>query len=107
MEMEVEERHSNPMGTVHGGILCDLADAAMGMAYYSTLADGESFTMLELKINFVRPFWRGKLVANGRVVSGGKTVGLAECDVLDADGRLIARATSTCMTLRDDAATGR
>jgi uncharacterized protein (TIGR00369 family) len=107
MEMEVEERHSNPMGTVHGGILCDLADAAMGMAYYSTLGEGESFTTLELKINFVRPFWRGRLVANGRVVSGGKTVGLTECDVVDADGRLIARATSTCMTLRGDAASGR
>src|SRR3712207_6094551 len=41
-------RHANPMGTVHGGILCDIADAAMGMAYASTLADGESFTTLEL-----------------------------------------------------------
>jgi uncharacterized protein (TIGR00369 family) len=107
MEMEVEERHSNPMGTVHGGILCDLADAAMGMAYFSTLADGESFTTLELKINFLRPFWQGKLAANGRVVSRGRTVGLAECDVVDEHGRLIARATSTCMTLRGDAASGR
>ena len=107
MAMDVEERHSNPMGTIHGGILCDLADAAMGMAYFSTLADGESFTTLELKINFLRPFWTGRLVANGRVVSRGRTVGLAECDVVDADGRLIARATSTCMTLRGKAATGR
>ena len=107
MELEVEERHSNPMGTVHGGILCDLADAAMGVAYYSTLADGESFTTLELKVNFLRPFWQGRLVASGRVVSKGRTVGLTECDVLDAEGRLIAHATSTCMTLRGDAASGR
>jgi uncharacterized protein (TIGR00369 family) len=107
MELEVEERHSNPMGTVHGGILCDLADAAMGVAYFSTLADGESFTTLELKVNFLRPFWQGRLVANGRVVSRGRTVGLTECDVLDAEGRLIARASSTCMTLRGDAASGR
>jgi uncharacterized protein (TIGR00369 family) len=107
MELEVEERHSNPMGTVHGGILCDLADAAMGAAYFSALAEGESFTTLELKVNFLRPFWQGKLVANGRVVSRGRTVGLAECDVLDDQGRLIARAISTCMTLRSDAASGR
>jgi len=107
MELEVEERHSNPMGTIHGGIVCDLADAAMGMAYFSSLEEGESFTTLELKINFLRPFWQGKLVANGRVVSSGKTVGLTECDVLDAEGRLIARASSTCMTLRGDAASGR
>jgi uncharacterized protein (TIGR00369 family) len=107
MELEVEERHSNPMGTVHGGILCDLADAAMGGAYFSALADGESFTTLELKVNFLRPFWKGRLVANGRVVSRGRTVGLAECDVLDDQGRMIARASSTCMTLRGDAASGR
>lgn len=107
MEMEAAERHSNPMGTIHGGILCDIADAAMGMAYYSQLEPGESFTTLELKINFLRPFRTGKLVAHGRVVSRGKTVGMTECDVVDADGRLIAKATSTCMTLRGDAAAGR
>jgi uncharacterized protein (TIGR00369 family) len=107
MRMDVEERHSNPMGTVHGGILCDLADAAMGFAFFTTLADGESFTTLELKINFLRPFWTGRLVAMGRVVSRGRTVGLAECDVRDAEGRLVARASSTCLTLRGDAASGR
>jgi uncharacterized protein (TIGR00369 family) len=106
-QMEAGEQHSNPMGTIHGGILCDLADAAMGMAYYSTLETGESFTTLELKINFLRPFRTGKLVAHGRGVSRGKTVGMAECDVADEDGRLIAKATSTCMTLRGDAAQGR
>jgi len=105
--MTAEERHSNPMGTIHGGILCDLADAAMGMAYFSTLAEGESFTTLELKINFLRPFWTGRLIARGRVVSRGRTVGMAECDVEDEAGRLIARATSTCLTLRGDAAAGR
>ena len=107
MEMEVGDRHANPMGTVHGGILCDLADAAMGMAFFSTLGDGESFTTLELKINFLRPFWTGKLAATGRVVSRGRTVGLTECDVRDAEGRLVARASSTCLTLTGDAATGR
>jgi uncharacterized protein (TIGR00369 family) len=107
MRMVAEERHSNPMGTLHGGILCDLADAAMGTAWFSTLEPGETFTTLELKINFLRPFWTGKLVARGRVVSRGRTVGMTECDVVDDDGRLIARASSTCLTLRGDAASGR
>ena len=107
MTMVAEERHSNPMGTLHGGILCDLADAAMGMAYYSMLERGESFTTLELKINFLRPFWTGRLVARGRIVSKGRTVGMAECEIADAEGRLIAKATSTCLTLRGDAASGR
>ena len=101
------ERHANPMGTLHGGILCDLADAAMGFAYASTLGDDETFTTLELKINFLRPVWQAHLTATGHVVQRGRTVGLVECDVTDGDGRLVARVTSTCMTLRDAQAHGR
>lgn len=100
-------RHGNPMGTVHGGVLCDLADAAMGTAYASTLETGETFTTLELKINFLRPVWRATLRAEGRVVQGGRTVGLVECDILDERERLVARASSTCLTLRGEQASGR
>jgi uncharacterized protein (TIGR00369 family) len=107
MKLEAGEQHANPMGTLHGGILCDVADAAMGMAFVSTCDDGESFTTLELKINFVRPFWTGTLLAHGWVVSRGKTVGLTECDVVDENDRLIAKATSTVMALRGEAAQGR
>jgi uncharacterized protein (TIGR00369 family) len=107
VEMQASDRHANPMGTVHGGVLCDLADAAMGLAYASTLAAGETFTTLELKINFLRPVWRGHLRAEGRIVHAGKSVGLTECDVTDEQHRLVARATSTCLTLRGDAAAGR
>jgi uncharacterized protein (TIGR00369 family) len=95
------------MGTLHGGVLCDIADAAMGIAYAATLEEGESFATLELKINFLRPVWTGRLTASGRVVASGRTVGLVECDVLDDRGRLVARATSTCMTLRGEQAEGR
>ncbi len=106
-ELEAGPQHANPMGTLHGGVVCDVADAAMGTAYASMLGEGESFTTLELKINFLRPFWTGMLVATGRVVKAGRTIGLAECDVTDADGRLIARAMSTCMTLRGEPSEGR
>jgi uncharacterized protein (TIGR00369 family) len=99
-KLEAEERHSNPMGTIHGGILCDLADAAMGMAFFSTLEEGESFTTLELKINYLRPFWTGTLLAHGKVISRGRTIGLTECRIVDESDRLIAHATSTCMALR-------
>jgi len=105
--MDAERRHANPMGTMHGGILCDLADAAMGMAYASALDEAETFTTLELKINFLKPVWTGRLVATGRLVKGGRTVGLAECDVVDDKERLVARASSTLMTLRGEAAVGR
>ncbi len=107
MEMDAGPQHSSPIGTVHGGILCDLADAAMGMAYASALDECETFTTLELKINFLKPVWTGRLTATGRVVKAGHTVGLVECDVHDDKERLVARASSTCMTLRGAQAEGR
>ena len=107
VEFEATPRHANPMGTLHGGVLCDVADGAMGMAYASTLESGESFTTLELKINFLKPVWNAKLRATGRVVKKGRTVGLVECDITDESGQLVARSSSTCMTLRGDQASGR
>ncbi len=107
VEFEATGRHANPMGTLHGGVLCDIADAAMGMAYASTLEEGETFTTLELKINFLKPVRTGKLGAVGHVVKRGRTVGLVECDVTDDKQHLVARATSTCMTLRGDQARDR
>ena len=107
LEMDVAERHHNPMGTLHGGVYCDLADAAMGFAYAATLGDGESFTTIELKINFLKPIWKASLRAESKVVRAGKTVGLVECTVTDQKGDLVARASSTCMTLRGEQAKGR
>ncbi len=107
VELEADERHANPMGTLHGGVLCDIADAAMGIAYAATLDDGESFTTLEMKINFLKPVWKAKLKAAGKVVKRGRTIGLTECDVTDETGQLVARTSSTCMTLRGAQAKGR
>src|SRR5438309_3403735 len=100
-------QHANPMGTLHGGILCDIADAAMGMAFASTLAPGETFTTVELKINFFRPVWKANLKAEGKVVRRGKTIGYTECEITDEGGHLVAKASSTCMALRGDRAKGR
>lgn len=100
-------QHANPMGTLHGGILCDIADAAMGMAFASTLAQEESFTTVELKMNFFRPVWQAELRAEGTVVQRGHTVGYVECSITDEQNRLVARAASTCMVLRGGQAVGR
>ena len=105
--LEADDRHRNPMGTLHGGVLCDIADAAMGMAYASSLAEGETFTTLELKINFLKPVWNASLRAEGIVVRQGRTVGMVECTIKDAKGVLVAKASSTCMTLRGEQARGR
>jgi uncharacterized protein (TIGR00369 family) len=88
------------MGTLHGGVLCDLSDAAMGMAFATTLALDESFTTVTLSIDFFRPVWEGLLRAEARVVNRGKTMGYIECDVTGPGGKHIAKARSTCMVLR-------
>jgi uncharacterized protein (TIGR00369 family) len=100
-------QHANPMGTLHGGILCDIADAAMGMAFASTLAPEESFTTVELKINFFRPVWEASLKAEGKVVRRGRSLGYLECEISDERGKLIAKAASTCLVLRGEEAKGR
>jgi uncharacterized protein (TIGR00369 family) len=95
------------MGTVHGGILCTLADSAMGMAFASTLGEGETFTTLEIKVNYLRPVFEEKLFASAKVVHRGRSVGLVECDVTTGNGKLVARAVSTCSVLRGEKAEGR
>jgi uncharacterized protein (TIGR00369 family) len=79
----------------------------MGMAFASTLETGESFTTVELKINFFRPVWQAQLTAEGSVVQRGRTMGYVECSISDEQNRLVAKATSSCMVLRDQKAVGR
>jgi len=97
-------QHANPMGTLHGGVLCDLSDAAMGMAFVTTLAPDESFTTMALSINFFRPVWQTRLRAEARVVNRGRNMGYVECDVTDQNGKQVAKASSTCFVLRGEQA---
>ncbi len=94
-----EFRHYNPISSVHGGFHCTLLDSALGCAIFSTLAKGEAWTTLELKINFVRPITKdtGRVRAEGRIIHRGRTVATSEGDVRDADGKLYAHASTTCM----------
>ena len=107
MQMPVDGRYANPIGTLHGGILCDLADAAMGTAFATTCEASDSYTTVELKCNYLRPVWNSLLTATAWVVSRGKRIGLAECEVRDEAGRLIAKLSSTLIVLQGEAAKGR
>src|SRR5438094_1243803 len=72
-ELEAGPQHANPMGTLHGGLICAVAHAAMGTAYTSNLEEGGRSTTADLKINFLRPLWTGRLVATSRIVKTGRT----------------------------------
>lgn len=102
------KRLANPMGTIHGGVLCDFADAAIGTAHATTLKEGESFTSVDLKINFFRPQWDAPIRATAKAVHLGKTTSYYECNITRIeDGKLVATIASTVMTLRGEKAAGR
>ena len=100
--MTVPAYHFAGRGTGPGG-----AAGAGGRAHASTRGEGGTFTTVALKIKFLRPSTGARLIAEGTIVQQGRTAGMAECSVTDENGRLIAKATSTCLTLRGDQAKGR
>jgi uncharacterized protein (TIGR00369 family) len=85
------ETHANPMGTIHGGVLCDIADAAIGMAHATSLKEDESFTSIDLQINFFRPAWNGRIRAVAKPVNVGRQISRYVCDVLRDDDKLVAQ----------------
>lgn len=99
MHLIPAEYHYNPIGTMHGGILATLLDSVMGCAVHSTLPIGRAYTSLEIKVNYVRAVTiaSGELLAEGRLVHGGRRSAVAEGKVLDSRGRLCATASTTCM----------
>jgi len=107
VEMEASGRHANPMGTLHGGVICDVADAAMGMAFATTLEDAETFTTLDLVAKYMKPVWNANLRAVATITKRTRTLGLIECEVTDEKGSLVAKVFSTCMVLKGDEAKGR
>lgn len=94
-----EFRHYNPIGTVHAGFAATLLDSAVACAVHTTLAKGEAYTTLELKLNLVRPLTQdtGMVEAEGRLVHRGRTVATAEGYLRDSAGKLYAHATTTCV----------
>jgi uncharacterized protein (TIGR00369 family) len=98
MQLPIGEHLYNPNGTVHGGTAATLLDSVMGCAVHSTLAPGQAYATLELKINYLKPITlaTGTVIATGRVVSGGKRAAFADGDIRDTAGKLLATGTTTC-----------
>lgn len=98
-ELEVEDRHLNPNGVVHGAVCYAMADTGMGAALSRVLAEGEICTTIEIKINYFRPVLAGSLRCDTRIVHRGRRTGALESEVFDQEERLVARATGTFMIL--------
>jgi uncharacterized protein (TIGR00369 family) len=98
-EMEPGPQHYNPIGSVHGGVALTLLDSAMGCAVHTLLEAGVGYTTLEVKTNFVRPITSdtGVVRCEGVVIHRGARIATAEGKLTDADGKLLAHGTTTCL----------
>ncbi|RYB95163.1 PaaI family thioesterase [Nocardioides oleivorans] len=101
-EMPAAEFHYNPLGGVHGGVIATLLDTGTGCAVHSTLAVGELYTSVDLTVKFLRPVTvdSGLLTCEGTVIQRGRRTALAQAQLTDGAGRLVAHATSTCLIMR-------
>jgi uncharacterized protein (TIGR00369 family) len=98
------EFHYNPLGNVHGGVTATLLDTVMGCAIHSQLQEGQGYTTLEIKVNYLRPLTveNGIVYGEGKVIHLGGRVATAEGRVVDETGKIYAHATTTCLILRPE-----
>lgn len=96
---EPDESHYNPIGTVHGGLVCTLLDSALGCAVQTTLPQGQGYTSIEIKVNYLRPVLAGAgpLTCVAHVTKPGNRVAFADGVVTDASGKVVATATGSLL----------
>jgi uncharacterized protein (TIGR00369 family) len=100
-EGEPGEEHYNPIGVVHGGYASTLLDTVLGCAVQSTLDPGQAYTTQTIEVKLLRPITRetGTVEAVGEITYRGRRQATAEARILDANGKVLATGTSTCMVL--------
>jgi uncharacterized protein (TIGR00369 family) len=101
MEMELEEKHLQPFGNVHGGAVASMVDAAAFWAVFPQVKRGMGLTTVEIKLNYLAPAQKGRLAARGRCIKLGRTLALGETQVRNGEGTLVAHGTVTMMVVPD------
>lgn len=100
LEIELQKKHLQPFGVVHGGVISSIADAAGFWGVYSQAEDGVGMTTVELKVNYLAPAKaEGQLIGLGRCIKLGRNLGLGEASIHTSDGRQVAHATTTLMII--------
>ncbi len=99
LEVSLGEKHLQPFGMVHGGVFSSLIDASAFWAVYPLLDEGLGLTTVEMKLNYLSPTLKGKMVAKGQCLKLGKTLALGQSEIHDQEGRLLAHGTATLMVL--------
>ncbi len=101
LEVELGEKHLQPFGNVHGGAIASVVDAAAFWAVFPQVERGIGLTTVEMKLNYLAPAQKGRLVAQGRCIKMGRTLSLGETHVRDGEGGLVAHGTATMIVVPD------
>jgi uncharacterized protein (TIGR00369 family) len=101
LEVDLDEKHLQPFGNVHGGVIASVMDAAAFWAVFPQVRDGMGLTTVEIKVNYLAPVQKGKLIARGRCIKIGKTLALGEAYINGSEGNLLAHGTATMMIVPD------
>jgi len=101
LEVELGEKHLQPFGMVHGGVIASVVDAAAFWAVFPQLEKEKGLTTVEMKLNYLAPAQKGRLMAQGRCIRLGRTLALGEAQVRDGQGILVAHGTATMMVVPD------
>ena len=101
LEIQLEEKHLQPFGFVHGGAIASVMDAAAYWAVFPQIEKGLGLTTVEIKVNFLAPAQKGRLVAKGRCIRLGKTLALGDAEIRNNEGGLVAHGTATMMVVHD------
>jgi len=101
LEIQLVEKHLQPFGFVHGGAIASIMDAATFWAVFPQIEKGLGLTTVEIKVNFLAPAQKGKLIAKGRCIRLGKTLALGDAEIRNNEGGLVAHGTATMMVVPD------
>lgn len=100
LEIDLGQKHLQPFGQVHGGVFSSIVDAAAWWAVFTEADEDMGMTTVELKLNYLAPAsGRGKMIARGRSIKLGRTLGLGDAEIIDEEGKLLAHGTSTMMVI--------
>jgi len=100
LDIDVQSKHLQPFGAVHGGVFASIIDAAAFWAVFPEVDENAGITTVDLKVNYLAPAQGGKLIARGRRIKLGKTLALGEAEVVDQENKILAHGTSTLIVLR-------
>jgi uncharacterized protein (TIGR00369 family) len=106
MEVEIQEKHLQPFGNVHGGVMASVLDAVAFWAVFPQVERGKGLITVEIKVNYLAPVRTGRLIAQGQCIKLGRSLALGEARMTNSDGKLVAQGTATMMILPESSLPG-